>query len=81
MDGEPIEFEWKNFPGFTGLEILHRIQYDLKNLRIESEQFRNRILFMSMFNDIDIYKRGNEDTCRTLGIHWTRKRRKVFSWL
>ena len=22
---------------------------------------------MSMFNDMDIYKRGNEDTCRTPG--------------
>ena len=62
MDGGPKKFEWKNFQGFSALQILHRIQHDLKNLRIDPEQFRNRILFVSMFKDIDIYKSGNEGT-------------------
>ena len=26
IDGEPMEFEWKNFPGFTTVEILDEIQ-------------------------------------------------------
>ena len=26
IDGEPMEFEWKNFPGFSTLKILSEIQ-------------------------------------------------------
>ena len=26
IDGEPMEFEWKKFPGFTALQILAEIQ-------------------------------------------------------
>ena len=29
IDGEPIEFEWKVFPGLPSLEILQKIQRDL----------------------------------------------------
>ena len=36
MDGEPIEFEWKNFPRFTALDILHKIQCDLEISRIDT---------------------------------------------
>ena len=61
VDGEPIELEWKNFTRFTGLEILCRIQNDLENSHIEPDTNNDRILFMSMFNDIDIYKTGYED--------------------
>ena len=87
--------EWKNCPGFTTLEILQRIQSDMENSHIEPEQFSDRILFMSIFNDIDIYSTGYEVACtstsdkvrqyasnfvkKTLGIHWTRKRREVVS--
>ena len=30
IDGEPIEFEWTIFPGFTSLQILAEIQKDLE---------------------------------------------------
>ena len=26
INGEPMEFEWKNFPGFTTLDILEEIE-------------------------------------------------------
>ena len=50
MDGEPIEFEWKKFTGFTALEILHRIQCDTENSHIEPEQFSDRILFLCPYS-------------------------------
>ena len=30
FDGEAIEFEWKNFPGFSLLSVLREIQNDLE---------------------------------------------------
>ena len=53
IDGEPIKFEWSIFPGRTSLEILQKIQKDLKDRNIEPENFEHRIIFMSMLNDID----------------------------
>ena len=63
LDGEPIEFEWTIFTGSSALQLLHTIQKDLEGKRIDAEEFSDRIMFMSMFNDIDLEKRGNEDTC------------------
>ena len=63
LDGEPIEFEWTIFPGFTALQILHKFQSDLQGAHIEPEEFSDRIIFMSMFNDIDLNKKGNEASC------------------
>ena len=34
LDGEPIDFEWKIFPGVTALDILHEIQADLQGKHI-----------------------------------------------
>ena len=53
IDGQPIEFEWNIFPGFTSIEFLRKIQEDLEVRRINPEQFEGKILFISMFNDID----------------------------
>ena len=63
MDGEPIEFEWKLFPGSSALQVLHTIQKDLEGKDIIPENFSDRIIFMTMFNDIEFWKRGNEDSC------------------
>ena len=52
LDGEPIDFEWKIFPGATALDILHKIQADLLGKHITPENFSDRIIFMTMFNDI-----------------------------
>ena len=51
------------FPRLTSLEILQKIQKDLRDRNIEPEKFEDRIIFMSMFNDIEWRKRGNSKKC------------------
>ena len=63
LDGEPIDFEWKIFPRAAALVILHEIQATLQGKHITPENFGDRIIFMSMFNDIILDKRGEEDSC------------------
>ena len=53
VDGEAIDFEWKNFPGFSSLSIRQEIQRDLEKREIQPEEFKDGIIFMSMFNDIE----------------------------
>ena len=53
IDGEPIEFEWNNSPGFTSIEILRHIQQDLNARRINPDQHEGRMRFTPMFNVID----------------------------
>ena len=62
-DGDPVNFEWKIFPGAKALDILHKIQEHLQGKNITPEKFSDRIIFMSMFNDIDLERKGNEDSC------------------
>ena len=52
IDGEPMEFEWNIFPGFTTLQLCHKVQQLLSRLSVTPEKFTGRIIFMSMFNDI-----------------------------
>ena len=52
IDGEPIEFEWNIFPGFTTLQLCNKFQEFLSKMSDPPEQFKGRIIFMSMFNDI-----------------------------
>ena len=47
-----MELEWKNFPGFTALQILAEVQNMMTETRCEPEQFQGRIIFMSVYNDI-----------------------------
>ena len=61
IDGEPMEFVWKNFPGFTTLQILSEIQNMMTEIQCELQQFQGRIIFMSMYNDIVWRENGNED--------------------
>ena len=37
LDGEPIDFEWENFPGATALDLLHEIQADLLGKHVKLE--------------------------------------------
>ena len=61
IDGGAIEFEWTIFPGFSSLSILQEIQKDVERKDIQPEEFKDRIIFMSMFNDIDWKK--NDENC------------------
>ena len=57
IDGEPVELEWNLFPGFTTLQNLQQIQNDWQSENTTPEQLFDRIIFMSMFNDIDSTKK------------------------
>ena len=52
IDGQPKEFEWKNFPVITTVGTLNQIQQVMGQLLCEQENFTDSIIFISMFNDI-----------------------------
>ena len=52
IDGEPMEFEWNNFPGFTTLLLHYKVQEFVSKMSIQPEDFTGRVIFMSMFNGI-----------------------------
>ena len=64
INGEPTEFEWTIFPGFTTLQLYgSKVKDLLSRLGEAPEIFTGRILFMSMFNDISCDGKGNEEEC------------------
>ena len=58
-----MELEWKIFPGFTTLGILEEIQKMMTELQFEPGNFKGRIIFMSMYNDIEWDKQGTKGRC------------------
>ena len=58
IDGMPTEFEWKMFPGITTLSLLEQIQEFMKERQCDPEHFKDRVIFMSMYNDIEWAARG-----------------------
>ena len=62
INGEPTEFEWNIFPGFTTLQLCGKINDLLSDLGQTPETFTG-ILFMSMFNDISCDRKGNTNEC------------------
>ena len=63
ISGEPTEFEWNIFPGFTTLQLCGKINDLMSDLGQTPETFTGRILFMSMFNDISCDRKDNKDEC------------------
>ena len=63
IDGQPMDYEWKTFPGFTTVGILNQIQQMMRELQCEPENFTGRIIFMSTFNDIVWDAKGNDEIC------------------
>ena len=63
IDGQPMEFEWNIFPGFTTLQLCHKVQEFLSNVSTEPEDFTARIISMSMFTDISWRSKENEREC------------------
>ena len=62
---EPMEFEWKNFPGFIPSQILAEIQNMMTEFfYVNLNNSEDRIIFMSMYNDT-VYggEQGNKDMC------------------
>ena len=62
-DGIPTEFEWKILRGITTLSFLEEIQKLMINLQCETEDFTERIIIMSMYNDIEWRAKGNKEIC------------------
>ena len=63
INGEPTEFEWNIFPGFTTLQLCGKVTDLLSNLGETPETFTGRFLFMSMFNDISCDSKGHKEEC------------------
>ena len=63
IDGEPTEFEWNIFPGFTTLQLHGKVTDLLSRLGETPETFTGRILFMSMFNEPSCDGKGNKEEC------------------
>ena len=63
ISGEPTEFEWNIFPGFDTLQLYGKVKDLLSRLGETPENFKGRILFMSMFNDISCGTKDNEKEC------------------
>ena len=63
INGEPTEFEWNIFPGFTTLQLCDKISNLLSSMGQTPESFTGRIVFMSMFNDISCGSKDNEKEC------------------
>ena len=61
IDGMPTEIEWKIFLGITTLGLLEKIQSPLRDLQCEPQHFEDRIIFMSMYNDITWGEKGNTE--------------------
>ena len=73
IDGEKMEFEWTNFPGYTTLGILDEIQETMTTeLKCEPEHFKGRIIFMPMYNDVDWGKTRNQRKlyCECSQCYW-----------
>ena len=65
LDGEPMEFEWKNFPGFNTLQLSQKVKSLLLKFDETPENFTGRIIFMSMFNDISWGSKDNKIECES----------------
>ena len=58
-DGEPMELEWKILPVFTTLQLCNKVQEFMTKMS-DRREFKGRIIFMSMFNDILWRSEDNE---------------------
>ena len=65
IDGEPMEFEWNIFPGFSTLQLCNKVQEFVSKMSQKPEEFTARIIFMSMFNDISWRSQDNEQECES----------------
>ena len=63
IDGESAVFEWKDFPRHTTMQLPRDIQTTMEEHRSQPEQSEDRVIFMSMYNDIDSGKAGHNETC------------------
>ena len=63
IDGKSMEFEWMILPAFKTAAILKEIQNKIGESQCDPADFKDRIIFVSMFNDIEWEARGEEELC------------------
>ena len=56
INGEPVVFEW------TFFQDTQHCSY-FRNSKVQSEKFKDRIIFLSLYNDIDLGGVGINDIC------------------
>ena len=57
-----MEFEWNIFPGFTNLQLTNKVHEFMTKMG-DPSQFKRRLIFMSMFNDMMWGSEDNEREC------------------
>ena len=53
VDGEPMEFEWNIFPGFTTMQLCNKVKEFMSKMSDQPEEFKGRIIFMSLFKTMN----------------------------
>ena len=59
IDGEPVVFEWKNFPKTHNTAVASGNPNDDGGEQIQLELFEDRSIFMAMYNDIAFFDPQN----------------------
>ena len=60
LTGEPFVLEWNIFPGPTTTQLLQEVQKLMEDgLKIHPQNFEDRIIFVSMYNDTDWSAKNN----------------------
>ena len=85
IDGMPSEFQWEIFPGIMTLGFLEKSQNLMRDLQCEPEHFTDRIIVISMCNDIEWVAKGNKERCeynpKTIANHARKFPRGHWSFL
>ena len=80
-----MEFEWQIFPGFATAGISNEIQKMMGESQCDPADFKGRVIFTSMFNDIVRDAKGNDELCvnnsKTITEYAERFRRGHWSFL
>ena len=64
LDGDSIDFEWKIVPRSQSIGCSpEKIKQTYKESTSHLKKFSDRIIFMSMFKDIELERKVNEDSC------------------
>ena len=66
IDGMPTEVEWKIFTGNRNVGLLEKIHSLTIDLNCEPEHFKDRIIFMSMYNDIACGEKEKQKDVNTI---------------
>ena len=71
MTGKPVVFGWTIFLGHTPITACpgHRKDGERRDFKIQPHDFKDRRIFMSMYNDNEWTKKDNRDTCYQNSSH------------